>query len=280
MELVSWEAGRIDDVVTLWNRWCPSEPLTAQELATALDGCAVVAIEDGHQTVAVVAFAQGADEARYRGNVRLLAVAPEARRRGLGRALLTAAQSRLRERGVTSIRLAGGVPRYLWPGIDQANEAALALATSAGYRVVDHAVNMSMDTSFRAPLPPGVHLRGATVADTADLHGLVARNWPLWLTEVELATQRGTLFGAWVGPQLVGFIAHSTMRQGWIGPMGTDASFRNRGVGAALLAAVCGDLAHRGYLRADIAWVGPVRYFAALGARVGRRFDRLSQDWS
>jgi predicted N-acetyltransferase YhbS len=208
-----------------------------------------------------------------------LAVAPYHRRRGVGRALLTAAESRLRERGVTAIRLAAGVPRYLWPGIDHTNHGARALAMSAGYRLVDEAVNMSLATTFRAATPGAVTVSRVNGTGIAAVRAFVTVTWPLWGTEVDLAAARGSLFAAWDGARPVAFIAHSTMRAGWIGPMGTDDGFRGHGVGQALLSAACADLAADGWPRADIAWVGPVEYFARLGAHVNRRFLRYVKEW-
>lgn len=276
MDLQTWGVDHLPDVLRLWNRSCPSEPLTAAELDTGLaDDGDLLAASDG---TAVIAFVQGTGEARHRGNVRLLVVAPEARRRGLGRALLQAAEDRLRSRGVTSIRLAGGVPRYLWPGIDATNTAARALARACGYTVVGTAVNMAIPTEFRAAAPEGLDVRWVDDENTPDLLAFVDEHWPLWGTEVRIAAERGTLCGAWAGVEPVGFVAHSTMRTGWIGPMGTGLDHRGHGVGAALLSAACADLERRGHASAEIAWVGPVEYFLAKGARVTRTFERYVRE--
>lgn len=284
MEVETWEDERLPDLLRLWNRSCPGEPLTVTELTTVIaDGTGtVLASSDGR---AAIAFTQGVGDARQRGNVRLLVVAPEARGHGLGRTLLAVAEERLRSRGVDTIRLAGGVPRYLWPGIDTASTEARALARSAGYGCRGTAVNMTISTGFRARTPAGIDIRwvdadGDSVLQSAGLQELVREHWPLWLTEVQLAAERGTLCGAWSATGPIGFIAHSTMRSGWIGPMGTHPGHRGGGVGAALLSAVCTDLAGRDHASADIAWVGPVDYFAAKGARVTRTFERYVKEWA
>lgn len=275
MELTDWSSGHIPDIMSLWRQSRASETLTRSELSTALAAGTVLATAEG---TAAVAFTQGLGTARQRGNIRLLMVASGQQQRGLGRELLGAAEALLRARGVTTIRLAGGVPRYLWPGIDITNESALALARSAGFRVHGHAVNMALDTRFRAPAPDGVAVHPAHAVDVVRLRDFVASLWPLWLTEFDIAAAQATLVGAWAGDRPVGFIAHSTMRQGWIGPMGTDPDHQNQGIGVALLAAVCTDLAERGRDSADIAWVGPVDYFAARGAKVSRHFERFVKD--
>jgi ribosomal protein S18 acetylase RimI-like enzyme len=55
--------------------------------------------------------------------------------------------------------------------------------------------------------------------------------------------------------------------------MATDPARQRRGVGNAVLAALCADLgdAH-GVERAEISWVGPVGFYAKAGAHVGRVF--------
>jgi hypothetical protein len=59
--------------------------------------------------------------------------------------------------------------------------------------------------------------------------------------------------------------------------MATDARRQHGGVGTALLGALCADLAAEGIAEAEIAWVGPVRFYAkAAGARVSRVFRSLT----
>lgn len=265
------------ELAELWALASPSEPIGPQELRTVLvdGGGTILVSEDG---LGAVAFVQGADDARGRGNIRLLAVHPDSQRRGHGLALLRAAENRLRGQGVREVRLAGGVPRYLWPGVDVRNRAMRSLATAAGYASFGTAVNMTIATSFRADPPAHVEIHRVDSADaenTAAAREFVAANWPIWLTEFDIAAGRGTVFAAWAEGRAIGFFAHSTMRAGWIGPMGTDPEFRSRGVGAATLADVCRDLEQRGHSTAEIAWVGPVGYFADRGAQVSRTFSRF-----
>jgi predicted N-acetyltransferase YhbS len=61
-------------------------------------------------------------------------------------------------------------------------------------------------------------------------------------------------------------------RHGWIGPMATDPERRRAGVGRALLGALCADLAAQRLAEAEIAWVGPIGFYAKAGARVSRVF--------
>jgi GNAT superfamily N-acetyltransferase len=137
---------------------------------------------------------------------------------------------------------------------------------------------MAMTTAYRASTPAGIEVRRVVDGDVDDLQALIDAHWPLLLTEMQIAHARGSLWTARAGGRLVGFSAHSTMRTGWIGPMGTAPDHRGRGVGAALLSAACEDLQQRGIPAADIAWVGPVEYFAAKGARVTRTFERYVRE--
>jgi len=265
---------RLAELAELWAVASPADPIGLEELRTVLvdGGGTIIASADG---LAAVAFAQGAEEARERGNIRLLVVDPDSRNQGRGRALLLEAEDRLRAGGVREVRLAGGVPRYLWPGVDATNLPMQFLAANSGYQVLGSAVNMTMRTSFQAETPTGVDVRRVVSADGPLVRECIALNWPIWLTEFDIAFSRGTVFAAWAEGRAIGFFAHSTMRTGWIGPMGTDPEFRDRGVGAATLSAVCRDLEQLGYPTAEVAWVGPVGYFADRGANVTRTFSRF-----
>ena len=265
---------RLAELAELWAVASPAEPIGIEELRTVLvdGGGTIIATADG---LGVVAFVRGADEARERGNIRLLVVHPDSRNQGRGRALLHAAENRLRGEGVREVRLAGGVPRYLWPGVDVTNLPMQRLAATSGYQMLGTAVNMTMSTNFQADAPTGVDVRRVVTAEGSLVRDFIAGNWPIWLTEFDIALRRGTVFAAWFGDRAIGFFAHSTMRAGWIGPMGTDPECRAKGVGAATLAAVCGDLEQLGYPTAEVAWVGPVSYFADRGAKVTRTFSRF-----
>ena len=86
----------------------------------------------------------------------------------------------------------------------------------------------------------------------------------------------------WPGPTTVrrpvvdGFGCHSVNRLGWLGPMGTDPVQRHGGIGTALLSAIATDLQAAGLSTVEVAWVGPVGFYAnAAGATVSRTFRSL-----
>ena len=69
------------------------------------------------------------------------------------------------------------------------------------------------------------------------------------------------------------FACHGAIRPTWFGPMGTLPSQQRHGIGAVLLKRCLTDIAAGGHLSAQIAWTGPVRFYArAVGARIDRVF--------
>ena len=54
--------------------------------------------------------------------------------------------------------------------------------------------------------------------------------------------------------------------------MATDPGRQHAGVGRSLLGEVCASLSDAGHTEADIAWVGPIGFYAKAGAVVSRVF--------
>lgn len=208
------------------------------------------------------------------GFVKLLAVAPGSRRLGHGTALLARAEQWAVDQGADEMRLGGSAPFYLWPGVDVRWTPALCLAEAAGYAPVGAELNLSCPTSHRAPLPEGCAIR--RLVERADVEAVttwVAEDWPWWRAELERGIEQGGAFGAFVEDQAAGFACHSVNRAAWVGPMATRRSLHRAGTGSALLGELCRDLTVAGYSDAEIAWVGPVGFYAkAAGAAVSRVF--------
>ena len=277
-EPVEWGPERAGELAGLLAAAAPHERLTADELLGVLweDPGVVLGTDAGDGAVAAVTRRYGDVVAGY---VRLVAVHPEAQRRGLGRRLLGAAEAWLVEQGAAVAALGGEAPVYLWPGVDVTAVGMLCLAEAAGYQATGSELDMSLPTTFRAPVPEGVAVRRATSDDDVDaLRDLVGRHWPGWRVELDRAVASATVHGAFdpVGAP-VGFCCHSVLRTGWLGPMGTDPAVRGGGVGAALVSAVCTDLMVARHDRVEICWVGPVRFYAKLGATVSRSFRSMSR---
>ena len=179
-------------------------------------------------------------------------VAPPARRRGLGGRLL-------RESEAVAARLAadraedGAV--VLGGNASTVQDDRAALLERGGYRHVFSLVEMEHHGSpVRArPLPDGVTVRAAVVADARPLHALTARVWagrqffelPTeeqlrdWLRRSELALFKV----ATVGDRLVGFVA---VRRGpEIEDVQVDPGFQRRGLATALITQTLAGLAER-----------------------------------
>jgi GNAT superfamily N-acetyltransferase len=237
---------------------------------------------DGGEPVGVL-VAASADGFGY---VELLAVAGSARRRGLGRGLLGAAEEVLRARGATQVRLAGFPPCYVWPGIDVRYTAAVCLAESAGYERGPTAWNMTVDLTT-ADLATGVDEARLAAGGVVVRRGEPAEagrvgRWAGetfgggWAWEVAQSLRDDGTAGCHVAErdgELLGFAAWGANRPSWFGPMGTAAAARGCGIGAVLLRRCLADPRGRGLDRAQIGWVGPLRFYSlAVGARVERVF--------
>ncbi len=244
----------------------PDEHLTASDLETCCFGPDTEVLGDA--TAAAVLLLRRFGDSAY-ASLLLLAVHPDAQRHGRGRDLVHEAAARARASGAADLHLGAAIPRYVWPGVDFAHTAALALFEAEGFEPYGAACNMGIATSFRAAAPDGVVVEREQTAGAADL---ARREYPAWVDEVERGVAAGGCFAARAGSTTIGFACHSVNRHGWIGPMATDPQRKHGGVGNALLAAVCADLEARGETVGDIAWVGPVGFYAKAGARVSRVF--------
>ncbi|WP_232327504.1 GNAT family N-acetyltransferase [Herbidospora yilanensis] len=221
--------------------------------------------------VVFASMSQGGDI----GHVDLLAVDPAARRRGTGRALVLAAEEWARSHGAREMRFAGNPPCYAWPGIDVRYTPALCLADSLGYERYRAACNMTVDLVGDLRDLPG----DFTISDDrAGVAEFVRENWnEAWAWE---AVEAERCYHAEVGGEIVGFAAWGA-RPAWFGPMGTTPSARGLGVGTALLRRCLADMAAAGLPVAEIAWVGPIGFYAkAVGARVERVFWLYRKEFS
>lgn len=199
----------------------------------------------------------------------VVAVPPEHRRRGRAQELVHATTALARDAGAVDLHLGNATPRYLWPGVDFSNLPAVCLFETTGFEPYGATCNMSITTDFQAPVPAGISI----AREAADGAVALARSeFPHWEDEVARSTEAGTCFVASGAGDTIGFACHSANRDRWIGPMATDPSRRRGGTGHALLAAVCTDLAMDGVRTAEIAWVGPIGFYAKAGARVSRVF--------
>lgn len=271
-----WARDQAGRLTTLVDECLPGEDLSEDELVACCwdDPGAVLALDDGSAAVSVVSRGRT-------GYIKLLAVAPHVRRLGHGRALVRAAEEWAAAAGCTAMVPGPSAPFYLWPGVDVRWTAGLSLFESAGYVPVGAEVNMSCPTSHRADPPPGVDVvRVLEDVDAAAAVAFCGRAFPHWVAEVERGIEHASCLVARHSDDgaVVGFCCHSVNRAGWIGPMATDPDRQRSGVGSALLSAACRDLRAAGHPDAEIAWVGPIGFYAkAAGASVCRVFRTLTK---
>jgi GNAT superfamily N-acetyltransferase len=244
----------------------PDEHLTAADLETCCYGPDTEVLGDERAAAVLTVKGNGALAAAW---LVLLVVHPDDRRRGRGRELVAECASRARAAGAGDLHLGTAIPRYVWPGVDFRFTAALALFEAMGFEPYGAACNMGITTSFRADPPAGVVVE---LEDGDGTAALAARCFPHWCDEVERGITSGTCFAARDGRDTIGFACHSVNRAGWIGPMATDPDRQRGGVGRSLLGAACSALADTGRAEADIAWVGPIGFYAKAGAAVSRVF--------
>ncbi|MBV8950222.1 MAG: GNAT family N-acetyltransferase [Actinobacteria bacterium] len=246
----------------------PDEDLTAADVLTCCGGEGSVTLGDG-DAAAVVNIRHFGDAAV--AWIVLIAVTPELQRQGRGRALVDDSVAYARDQGARELHLGTAVPRYVWPGVDFRFTAALALFESCGFEPYGAECNMAISTAFRAPIPDGVVV---TREDGDGALELVRRHHPMWEDEVRRATENGVcLVARDRDGTTIGVGCHSVNRHGHIGPMATDPRHFDRGVGHAVLGAICADVeAVHGLGETEVTWVGPVAFYAKAGARVSRVF--------
>jgi GNAT superfamily N-acetyltransferase len=252
----------------------PNEDLTAGDLEACCfgPGARFVTHPDGVEQGAAAFVLREYPEHRLKmAWLLLVAVAPGAQRRGAGRALVTQVIDECRAEAVFELHTGNAAPRYIWPGVDLSNTAALSLFQTLDFEPYDHGLNMLLPTSFRAPIPPGVTIERETGDGATDF---ARRELPHWEDEVARGVEQGGTFAARdADGSTIAFACHSVNRHTWIGPMATDPQRRRAGTGHALLAALAEDIAARhGATVAEISWVAPIPFYARAGATAHRAF--------
>ena len=206
-----------------------------------------------------------------RGHIRLLVVAPEHRRRGIGTALVAAAEEDLRVGGAEDVRTGADAPDYLWPGIDVREVGLMSLLERRGYWKDDAHFNMTVDLAS-LPEDPGGWIPADEV-NADELRTWLREHYPHWEAEALPAFERGVLVASRDGSGITGFAAWDVNRRGWFGPTGVRPDRRGRGLGTPLLMAALHRMRGSGLETADIAWVGPIGFYAGtVGATINRVF--------
>jgi GNAT superfamily N-acetyltransferase len=263
--------------LSLLEKWVPGDPRYEPELTFGI-------YRDGRLAGAAVGVVHTLPEGDCHGWIKLLAVDPAHRRRGLGTALLAELERRFRDRQIPRLTTTG-YPHYFWPGVDVRYTPACCLFERLGFTEQRYTINMAVDLdaqSFdtaadeRRLSDQGFTLHRADTHAAMSLRDFIDTEWPIWRHEVDLALANDpvSLFYATRGEQVVAYAAYDVaMFKGTFGSMGTDPAFRGQGIGAVLLRKCLTDMKQMRYPRCEIAWVGPVSFYASnVGAVINRVF--------
>lgn len=227
-------------------------------------------------------------EHHLEGHVKLVATAPAAQRQGSARRLLAELEARFRAAGAVAARLSFS-RRYLVPGVDLRYSRALCLFDRLGYQRQPCTYNVGVDLtrcSFDpAPFGEALATRGITVRrvhrdERAVLADYLQRRWSAgWTLEglraLELPQEPVPAQIAVHQGEIVGFAVYDVTRPGWLGPIGTNAEFRGRDVGTALLHACLFDWQQAGRHWGEIAGIGPLYFYvSACDGVICRAFQR------
>ncbi|HUY22855.1 MAG TPA: GNAT family N-acetyltransferase [Acidimicrobiales bacterium] len=259
------DADRADAVVELCRR-CLDDPPTADEVLAGLYSPDQPVVVRGDPDIGIVA----AVPAGSQGYIRLLGVDPAARGRGHGTALLRAAEADLAALGATSVQVGADPPYYLYPGVETSQTALLCLLERHGYQRVDSIVNMEVDLRSLPPDPGGHVLAGA--GERAEVGAWLEEHWPSWKAEALRALERSTLVISRDDLGIAAFCAYDVNRGGLLGPVAVRGDLWGKGVGRPLIVGALHRMRRSGRSRAEVAWVGPLRPYVRVGARVSRVF--------
>ena len=204
--------------------------------------------------------------------ILLVVVHPARQGQGVGKELVVAALDAARAQGARTAHLANAVPRYLWPGVDLANTRAGMLFETLGFTRDLVGINMRIATTFRRDPPPGVVVERETGSGA---HEFATRAYPAWIDELDVAIEqrhrvRGTRSRTGA---TIGFGCHSCNRAAGSGRWRRTRTAQHRGIGSAVLGAVCADLEARRHEFGEIAWVSNLRFYGKCDASVSRVFQ-------
>jgi GNAT superfamily N-acetyltransferase len=308
-----FRAGMIADLVALWNRSAPADPMTPRRfrdlvlLDPNFDRAGLqVAFVDGALAGAVYAVrrtvaAAGADLEPDTGWILFFLVDPAYRRQGIGTALLDRALRWLAGHGRTTVAFSPYTPNYLLPGLDAAAyPAAARLLARLGFTVRYAAVAMDrgllgyeIPDEVRTHLADlrarGYQLRTAADDDLVDLIPLARDHFnPDWGRAIRegiaagLPTDRIIIAREPPG-RLVGWAMHGTY-EGIIdrfGPFGVLTECRGAGLGRALLHLCLERMRALGAHNAWFLWTGPEsaagQLYRKTGFTVTRTFQIMSR---
>jgi GNAT superfamily N-acetyltransferase len=254
----------LDAVLALCNRSLP-QPLLRAELEGTLFAPDQPTVLRGNPEIGVVAAVPGEPD----GFIRLLVVDPAHRGKGHGDTLLAAAQADLAASRV--ITVGADAPYFLFPGVETSEVAMLCLLEKHRFTREEANFNMEVDLT-RLPDDPGGTLLAAP-AERDEVSDWMTVHWAAWRLEVLRALDKGTLLLARDDAGIItGFCAWNVNRAGLLGPIASRPDLVGKGTGRPLLLGALHRIRASGERTFQIAWVGPIRPYAAIGGRITRLF--------
>lgn len=264
MDFHDLSSDAIDEIDALCRRSLVDPPAKV-DLQRALFGQKANATVIGDPSTGIVAtvMRNGA------GHIRLIAVDPSRRGKGIGRALVEAAEVAIPSE--LSIVVGADAPDYLWPGVDTRETAAICMFEALGYEVSRVHYNMSVDLENLPEANGEVERPGPE--DRASIETWLQTHWPNWTEESLVGFDRGDFLVSRDSEGIAGFSTWNVNRRGWFGPAAVRPSLIGAGRGRALLIKALHEMRHQGFKEAEIAWIGPHKFYSAtVGAVIHRAF--------
>ncbi len=226
------------------------------------------------------------------GGLKLFAVDQAHRRSGLGSMMLAEIEELFRSGGAERVRILNCSPYYFTPGLDPRYTEAFCFLQSHGYTAERYVHNMEVDLTAddfdTAQVESKLAKRGFTIRRLEHEEEQTFYEWMLgtwsqnWTTEAcnSLKNTPVTTFIALDSDgNICGFATYDvTMFRGGFGPTGVEERLRGLGIGKALFLRCLQDMKTRGYPRCEIAWVGPISFYAhTASARICATFMQGSK---
>lgn len=226
-------------------------------------------------------------------HINLLAIHPKQQRRGYATQLLHAFEDHARHAQLTRLRVGGGAPGYLWPGLDpQRYTTAYCFWLRHGFVRSGETCNLHVDLSSNtwtcdvaeeSLRSAGWFIRRLEPRDRAQFARWLQATWGAGWTWEGLASYMNTPISTFVALQnetIKGFASYGVSGfDPTFGPTGVTTEARGHGLGTILLYRCLADIRKLGYQQAEIGWVGPVAFYHhAANATIGRIYWFLEKN--
>jgi len=248
--------------------------------------------EEGNR---IYGFMQGVtreiEGCRY-GYIKLMAVEAHQRRRGIATSLYAELEKIFTRSDVTNVRIYDVPLNYFMPGIDPRYTPAVCFARKMGFQSNGESCNMIVDLEssdwdasedIEKLQQENIEVARAKPDDKEELLQFIAGEWELWTNELNMAfrSEPPALHIVRHEGKIRAFSSYdgNNVGTGWFGPMGTDPSFRGKGMGSILLKLCLADMKEQGLKKSTIPWVAPVGFYSHYAnARIDRVFWRFEKN--